>query len=122
MPCPGKICRSKDGEQIGCCVKVGLECCDDGLYCVKDKAKTCPDGSPNKLKAMLPNNGLMKTSAVSELKNDCEPGTQCPSGCCDEEGWFCCADGLYCARTENDCPNFKGPGRSLLSTNDCEPG
>ena len=28
----------------------------------------------------------------------------CPTGCCDEAGWVCCPDGLYCAATPGDCP------------------
>merc|ERR1711902_245244 len=32
-------------------------------------------------------------------------GTDCPAGCCvGEYDWFCCADGQYCAATEDDCP------------------
>ena len=30
--------------------------------------------------------------------------TECPSGCCPEENWFCCPDNIYCAATAEDCP------------------
>ena len=33
----------------------------------------------------------------------CE-GTECAAGCCAEENWFCCADEMYCAATEANCP------------------
>merc|ERR1719187_2841188 len=36
-------------------------------------------------------------------KKQCE-GTMCPAGCCPEVNWFCCADNMYCAATEADCP------------------
>ena len=32
----------------------------------------------------------------------CE-GTECPTGCCPEVGWFCCLD-MLCAATAADCP------------------
>merc|ERR1712080_313477 len=42
---------------------------------------------------------LMKMAA----KKQCD-GTVCPAGCCPEQNWFCCADNMYCAATEEDCP------------------
>ncbi len=40
---------------------------------------------------------------------DCEDDeTECPGGCCSEEGWACCEDGEYCAETLDDCPDFIG--------------
>merc|ERR1711899_641230 len=33
----------------------------------------------------------------------CE-GPECPGGCCPEEGYICCDNGLFCAATQEDCP------------------
>ena len=30
-------------------------------------------------------------------------GTDCPQGCCQEVGWFCCSNSLYCAATKAEC-------------------
>ena len=34
-------------------------------------------------------------------------GTDCPQGCCQEVGWFCCSNSLYCAATEAECDNVE---------------
>ena len=37
-------------------------------------------------------------------------GPTCPGGCCPEEGYVCCNDGMYCAATQEKCPpTFKTP-------------
>ena len=44
---------------------------------------------------------------VNEEEEDrcCPGGTECPAGCCPfGQGWFCCADNMYCAPTEAECP------------------
>ena len=38
-------------------------------------------------------------------KTTCGPDeTECPNNCCPVANWFCCADGRYCAETEDKCP------------------
>ena len=127
VPCPGKVCSGKYGS--GCCTKIGLECCPDGLYCVKNATKQCTSdtGSPEKSyksTEQLKSNAQSQTmkleakAFIPSLKD-----TPCPAGTCEEDGWFCCADNIYCAKTEGDCPNFKKAGRRIVdSTDDCEPG
>merc|ERR1712055_988253 len=55
--CPGQVCYGTgefEGNK-GCCVMAGLQCCPDGLYCVKDAATMCSaDGSPPKPYAPAP--------------------------------------------------------------------
>ena len=48
---------------------------------------------------------LLKMAAKKKVvaKKDCD-GTVCPGGCCPEQNWYCCPDGLYCAATAGDCP------------------
>ena len=33
--------------------------------------------------------------------------TDCPQGCCQEVGWFCCSNSFYCAVTEAECENVE---------------
>merc|ERR1712121_121512 len=46
--------------------------------------------------------GLSQSASLKKV-GDCD-GTVCPGGCCPEQNWYCCADGMYCAATEGDCP------------------
>merc|ERR1711953_584004 len=145
IPCPGTICYETDVKtgirveegNVGCCVKMGLECCPDGLYCVKNAATQCTDGGSPPKKYKNKNNDDESASAplnpsgrkLLSLKN-----TNCPGGTCEEDNWFCCSDNNYCAETEADCPNFaktpkkllthKTTGRKLLSlkSTDCPGG
>ena len=117
IPCPGKICYEtdvdtglpvKDGN-VGCCVKMGLECCPDGLYCVKNATAQCTANGgrspPKKYKKNEDSSAAAPLNAsgrkLLSLKN-----TICPGGTCEEDDWFCCPDNNYCAETEADCPNF----------------
>ena len=51
----------------------------------------------------------------NSLKQDCE-GTLCPSGCCAEQNYYCCPDGIYCAADANSCPPvFKNLPKSAKS-------
>merc|ERR1711862_435999 len=50
--------------------------------------------------------GLIAISSALKLRltdEQCD-GTVRPAGCCPEQNWFCCADNMYCAATEADCP------------------
>merc|ERR1711992_185039 len=42
---------------------------------------------------------------------DCD-GTVCPGGCCPEQNWYCCPDGMYCAADASNCP-FVGAKEQL---------
>merc|ERR1712131_125017 len=44
------------------------------------------------------------TKFISLDAKQCE-GTVCPGAqCCPEVGWFCCSDGVYCAKSADNCP------------------
>ena len=107
--CPGEVCHGEYGD--GCCTKIGLQCCPDGLYCVKDAKTMCgSEGSPPKPYGdEMPAKTLAAKRSLLSLKD-----TNCPNGICEEDGWFCCDDGLYCAETENDCPGFKRTAKKLV--------
>ena len=138
LVCPGTVCHGEYGD--GCCVKIGLQCCPDGLYCVKDAATMCSsDGSPPKPYAPAPEDSgkALETEFLGTGRKLLSLKiTDCPGGKCEEDGWFCCADNQYCAETESDCPNFLNAamklssngissfGRKLLSlkTTDCPGG
>ena len=106
--CPGQVCKGTYGE--GCCVKIGLQCCPDGLYCVKNATTMCgAEGSPPKpYGSAAPVNNLSTGRKLLSLK-----GTTCPNGICELDNAFCCEDGLYCAETENGCPNFLKSAKKL---------
>merc|ERR1711962_349379 len=95
-PCPGPVCPQ------GCCTQPGWECCEGEYFCAKPGK--CPTGELGTDKMLL-----AFTKDVQNLEADppvCE-GTKCPTGCCKEgKDWFCCADGDYCAKTADGCPNF----------------
>ena len=46
---------------------------------------------------------LISLAAKRQAKAEQCDGTACPGGCCPEQNWFCCVDGVYCASTEADC-------------------
>jgi len=81
----------------GCCPELNWFCCPDGLYCAATSGD-CP--------FVAAKEKLIKMAAAKRFAatRDCEDGTLCPGGCCPELNWFCCADGMYCAATEGDCP------------------
>ena len=127
LECPGTVCKGEHGD--GCCVKLGLECCPDGLYCVKDAASQCTDGgSPPKPYAPAPEDPAKVLSTARKLLS--LKATPCPGGTCEEDNWFCCNDNQYCAETENDCPNFLDSTKKLsmntkytqLTKTDCPGG
>jgi hypothetical protein len=72
------------------------ECCLDGV-CYPEVCETC---------APLP---------AEDCPVQCDPATEtcCPgadvNGCCPEPNWICCPDGIYCAATYCDCPEFQNP-------------
>jgi len=92
--CDGTECPT------GCCVgELDWFCCADGQYCAATE-DDCPAMNLIKMASM-------KTKAKKVMKGAaaCD-GTECPTGCCvGELDWFCCADGQYCAATEDDCPS-----------------
>merc|ERR1719411_198682 len=98
-PCPGAVC---DGDPGGCCTQPGYVCCPDSLYCAKDLKSCPPDNKEDSSKAAK----LTNQGPLVKLSSDKCDGTLCSAGCCEEKGWFCCADGDYCAKTKDDCPNF----------------
>ena len=92
LECPGTVCKGEHGD--GCCVKLGLECCPDGLYCVKDAASQCTDGgSPPKPYAPAPEDPAKVLSTARKLLS--LKATPCPGGTCEEDNWFCCNDNQY---------------------------
>lgn len=79
----------------GCCPEDNWFCCSDNLYCAATEAE-CP---------CQPDCPLRKTKLVKLAKRTkCSGGTMCPAGCCPEANLFCCADNIYCAATEAECP------------------
>merc|ERR1719410_1692249 len=92
--CDGTDCPN------GCCPgEYNWFCCTDGLHCAATE-DNCP-ATDNFFKMLG-----MKAKAKKVVKGAaaCD-GTDCPAGCCTGEyDWFCCADGQYCAATEDDCP------------------
>merc|ERR1719215_1275594 len=110
----------------GCCPEMNWYCCPDGQYCAATSGD-CPflDYRQKLIKAaakkitskktlaktadcpfVAAKEKLIKMATAKKVAKtaDCEDGTLCPGGCCPELNWFCCADGLYCAATEGDCP------------------
>merc|ERR1712029_1062948 len=95
--CPGPTCPG------GCCPIEGYVCCNDGIYCAATQ-EYCPPtpffGSAlSKVAKLEPKAKLIKDSKCS--------GPTCPGGCCPEEGYVCCNDGMYCASTTEKCPETK---------------
>ena len=110
LECPGIVCNGTYGT--GCCVKIGLQCCPDGLYCVKDASTMCSaEGSPPKPYAPAPEYPSNESGIGRKLLS--LKATDCPGGSCIEDGWFCCDDNQYCAETESDCPNFLNTAMKL---------
>merc|ERR1712242_168836 len=46
--------------------------------------------------------GLSQSASLKKV-GDCD-GTVCPGGCCPEQNWYCCPDGMYCAADASNCP------------------
>jgi len=121
--CPGQICYERDDKgvivkdgNVGCCVKMGLECCPDGLYCVKNATAQCTaNGGRSPPKKYKHNEEGPQNAAVNTLgrKLLVLKDTKCPGGTCEEDNWFCCPDNNYCAETEADCPNFLASVKKL---------
>jgi len=84
--CEGTMCPD------GCCPEVDWYCCPDNMYC----AATAADCQFVAMKEKL-----VKMAAKKQC-DGCD--ISCPSGCCPEVDWFCCADDMNCAPTEADCP------------------
>ncbi len=84
----------------GCCSEEGWACCEDGEYCA-ETLDDCPDFIGR-------SSALRKAPKVGGLRACDDDETECPGGCCSEEGWACCEDGEYCAETLDDCPDFIG--------------
>jgi len=92
LPCPGKICYEHykngtlvPGGNVGCCVKMGLECCPDGLYCVKNATAQCTanDGrSPPKKYKKDKGNSVTAPENPSEGKAPALNDNKCPEGIC----------------------------------------
>merc|ERR1712179_240874 len=114
ITCPGQVCYETnangtivEGGNKGCCVKRGLECCPDGLYCVRDATKQCTDnGSPPK-KYKNKDDSVDASLTLTERKTRSLKDTKCPAGTCEVDNWFCCPDNIHCAETEAHCPNFQ---------------
>jgi hypothetical protein len=85
----------------GCCPVSSAFCCPDGFFCATDESN-CPT-----LAAFL---GLFprgeKDGKFGKILACPDNGTQCPGGCCPISDASCCADGLYCAPTLDQCPQF----------------
>merc|ERR1711983_539516 len=89
--CDGTVCPG------GCCPEQNWYCCPDGMYCAAD-ASNCP--------FVAAKEKLIKFAAAKKVvatKKDCD-GTVCPGGCCPEQNWYCCPDGMYCAANAGNCP------------------
>merc|ERR1719466_299651 len=55
--------------------------------------------------------GLSQSASLKKVA-DCD-GTVCPGGCCPEQNWYCCPDGMYCAANAGNCP-FVGAKEKLI--------
>merc|ERR1719233_2472942 len=80
----------------GCCPEQNWYCCPDGMYCAAN-AGNCP--------FVAAKEKLIKFAAAKKVvatKKDCD-GTVCPGGCCPEQNWYCCPDGMYCAADASNC-------------------
>ena len=99
-PCDGTPCPA------GCCPEYDWFCCADNMYCAATEAD-CPFVAAKRT--------LIKMAAAKKVVLKKEPcdGTPCPAGCCPEYDWFCCADNMYCAATEADCP-FVAAKKALI--------
>merc|ERR1711874_445384 len=51
----------------------------------------------------------------------CE-GPECPGGCCPEENYICCDNGLFCAATPEDCPWKKNEIKQDCPGTECPGG
>ena len=101
--CDGVICPG------GCCSKPDYVCCPDGIYCAS-YPELCPPQPTNLFEVLLKSvktnqksfgNNLNKISKLTS--RDCQ-GVHCGGGCCNEPGWICCPDDLYCALDQEFCP------------------
>merc|ERR1712168_399709 len=78
-------------------------CCPDGMYCAAD-ASNCPFvGAKEQLTKLAMKKVVENNVKVALKKKDCD-GTVCPGGCCPEQNWYCCPDGMYCAADASNCP------------------
>ena len=118
--CSGPTCPG------GCCPEEGYVCCNDGMYCAAALEK-CPDTKNVLINSVshlidFENTNLMfifhQASKIAKLETKAKlimdsrcSGPTCPGGCCPEEGYVCCNDGMYCASTTEKCPETK----SLIS-------
>ena len=50
--------------------------------------------------------GVNTRKLVQKLDTKCD-GPICPGGCCNEVGYTCCNDGIFCAATLAECPQTK---------------
>merc|ERR1711923_306853 len=103
--CDGTVCPG------GCCPEQNWYCCPDGMYCAAD-ASNCPFvNAKDKMIRFaavkkVAKKKLIKMAALKKVvatKKDCD-GTVCPGGCCPEQNWYCCPDGMYCAADASNCP------------------
>ena len=92
----------------GVCEEDNWFCCADNNYCAETE-RDCPNFS-NAAKKLSNRMFLSSSRKLLSLKD-----TKCPNGMCEEDGWFCCADDVYCAETESDCPNFLMAAKKLVS-------
>merc|ERR1712045_877299 len=95
--CDGTVCPG------GCCPEQNWYCCPDGMYCAAD-ASNCPFvGAKEQLTKLAMKKVVENNVKVALKKKDCD-GTVCPGGCCPEQNWYCCPDGMYCAANAGNCP------------------
>merc|ERR1712241_609320 len=95
--CDGTVCPG------GCCPEQNWYCCPDGMYCAAD-ASNCPFvGAKEQLTKLAMKKVVENNVKVALKKKDCD-GTVCPGGCCPEQNWYCCPDGMYCAADASNCP------------------
>merc|ERR1719431_1451185 len=83
--CPGPECLG------GCCPHVGWVCCPGGEYCAASNEYCSMTTIAEKM--------ILMAAPKKVVKQDC-PGPECPGGCCQQVGWFCCPNGESCAASE----------------------
>merc|ERR1711942_360629 len=82
------------------------------MYCAAD-ASNCP--------FVAAKEKLIKFAAAKKVvatKKDCD-GTVCPGGCCPEQNWYCCPDGMDCAADASNCP-FAAAKKVVATKKDCD--
>merc|ERR1712130_438245 len=101
----GQCCMGGTLCPAGCCPEADWFCCENNWQCAPTEADCCRLLDDNNMPVGELTHKKILQMNDEEEERCCPNGTDCPAGCCPGgKHWFCCADNLYCAPTEEECP------------------